>query len=255
LYQSGDKFPVDLDDIWMLVYSERGKAVRALKETFLENEDYSTFAQNGKTATGGYKKVGYKLSTSCMEYLIARKVREVFDVYRTVFKMVATGAVKVQQFNIPKNYPEALRELADQVERNEQLALENKQQSEKIRQDAPKVTYFEAFMQAAHGSKSVGIREVVKQAHIKSEKKFILWMLDKRILFRQKRDNRLQPYAEYTSCFDAVDFHDDANDYSGKQLLMNPFGKMNIVKRYHDEQPLEFDNPRDMFAGSSIVLA
>ena len=144
--------------------------------------------------------------------------------------------------------------LKEQRERNAQLEAENKQnqiviasQSEQIRKDAPKVSYFEAFMSAAHGSKAVGIREVVKQAHIKSEKKFITWMLDRRILFRQKRDNRLQPYAEWAKCFDAIDVHDDSNDWSGKQLLMNPYGKLKIVKKYHEEQPLEFDSPRNMF--------
>lgn len=52
-----------------------------------------------------------------MEYFIARKVREVFNVYRTVFKKIATGEVAV----LPKDYATALRELADQVERNQQL--------------------------------------------------------------------------------------------------------------------------------------
>ena len=144
--------------------------------------------------------------------------------------------------------------LKEQRERNAQLEAENKQnqiviasQSEQIRKDAPKVSYFEAFMNAAYGSKAVGIREVVKQAHIKSEKKFITWMLDRRILFRQKRDNRLQPYAEWAKCFDAIDVHDNSNDWSGKQLLMNPYGKLKIVKKYHEEQPLEFDSPRNMF--------
>ena len=144
--------------------------------------------------------------------------------------------------------------LKAQREENARLEAENRKnqvviasQEEKIKKDAPKVSYFEAFMQAAHGSKSVGIREVVKQAHIKSEKKFIQWMQDRRILFRQKRDNRLQPYAEYAKCFDTIDVHDSEKDWSGKQLLMNPFGKMKIVKRYHDEQPLEFDSPRDLF--------
>ncbi len=145
--------------------------------------------------------------------------------------------------------------LKQQREENARLVEANRksqaviaQQSEKILKDAPKVSYFEAFMRAAHGSKSVGIREVVKQAHIKSEKKFITWMLDRRILFRQKRDNRLQPYADYKACFDSIDVHDETNDWSGKQLLINPYGKMKIVKRYHEEQPMEFDSPMDLFS-------
>lgn len=85
LSEADEEFPVDLDEVWMLAYSERGKAVRALKQNFIEGDDYTTFAQTGKTATGGYKKVGYKLSVRCMEYFVARKVRPVFEVYRKVF--------------------------------------------------------------------------------------------------------------------------------------------------------------------------
>ena len=185
------------------------------------------------------------------------------EVYRLIFKSNAPNAEKFNSWLAEDVLPSirktgsysiqnlSRKELALMViqaeEENERLSLENKQQAEKIKTDAPKVSYFEAFMQAAHGSKSVGIREVVKQAHIKSEKKFIQWMQDRRILFRQKKDNRLQPYREYTACFDSVDVHDKEHDWSGKQLLMNPYGKLKIVKRYHKECPGEFAETRDMF--------
>lgn len=54
LSKSDNEFPINLDEVWMLIYSEKGKAVRALKENFIEGVDYNTFAQNGKTETGGY---------------------------------------------------------------------------------------------------------------------------------------------------------------------------------------------------------
>ena len=90
LYKSGDKFPVDLDEVWMLVYAERGKAVRALRQNFYEQEDYEVFAQNGKNSDGR-PKIYYRLSLECMEYFIARKVRSVFNVYREVTKRVVLG--------------------------------------------------------------------------------------------------------------------------------------------------------------------
>lgn len=112
---------------------------------------------------------------------------------------------------------------------------------------APKVEYFECFMTAEHGETNAGIREVVKQAHIKSEKRFINWMIEKNILFRQKKDNRLQPYAEYAKCFDIKDIHDKNNDWAGKQLKFNPYGKLKIVKMYQQQHPEEFDVTRDLF--------
>lgn len=81
--QGNENFPVNLDEVWQLVYAEKGKAVRALKKDFIENEDFVTVAQNGKG--GQFGSVDYMLSISCLEYFIARKVRPVFEVYRKVF--------------------------------------------------------------------------------------------------------------------------------------------------------------------------
>lgn len=85
LAKSSEQFPVNLDEVWMLVYAEKGKAVRALQENFIENEDYKVFAQNGKNSNGGRPTNEYRLSLPCLEYFIARKVRPVFEVYRKVF--------------------------------------------------------------------------------------------------------------------------------------------------------------------------
>lgn len=40
--------PVDLDEEWPLVYSEKSKAVRALRDNFIEDVDFITIAQNGE---------------------------------------------------------------------------------------------------------------------------------------------------------------------------------------------------------------
>ena len=83
LSKSDNEFPINLDEVWMLVYAERSKAIRALKANFIDGVDYKAVAQNGN----GTKFTGsdYYLSLSCMEFFIARKVRSVFEVYRQVF--------------------------------------------------------------------------------------------------------------------------------------------------------------------------
>lgn len=88
-------YPVNLDSCWMLCYSEKGKATRALKENFIESIDYQVLAQNGKNPKGGRPTIEYHLSVSCLEYFIARKVRPVFDVYREVFHKANEIAPKV----------------------------------------------------------------------------------------------------------------------------------------------------------------
>lgn len=104
LSKDSKEFPVNLDEVWPLVYAEKGKAVRALKsnELFVEGIDFILLAQNGKqegnngkqvNSWGGNNQVTYMLSVPCLEFFIARKVRPVFEVYRQVFHKVASGEI------------------------------------------------------------------------------------------------------------------------------------------------------------------
>lgn len=146
LSESDEDFPVNLDDVWPLVYSEKGKAVRALKsnDLFMQGIDYillpqngeqnetfsnlltqngkqdSPLAQNGKRlASGkfnGENKETYMLSVPCLEFFIARKVRPVFEVYRKVFHKVAErNAIPPRSFDITDSIglEETLQPLSD----------------------------------------------------------------------------------------------------------------------------------------------
>ena len=92
LSQSDNQFPINLNDVWMLAYAEKCVAVRALKKNFIEGIDFVSLDQNVKREVGGTIVHNYMLSTSCLEYFIARKVRPVFEVYRQVFHKVADKA-------------------------------------------------------------------------------------------------------------------------------------------------------------------
>lgn len=103
LSRGNEDFPVNLDDVWPLVYSAKEKAVRALKsnELFMQDVDYQVLAkngensevstQNGRKVLNGRPTDTYMLSVPCLEFFIARKVRAVFEVYRQVFHKVANG--------------------------------------------------------------------------------------------------------------------------------------------------------------------
>lgn len=100
LVKSGEDFPVNLDDVWPLIYSDKGKAVRVLTgdNGFIKDIDYKVFTQNGKNPVGGRPTIVYMISVSCMEYLIARKERRVFDVYRSVFHGCSSVAFSFGNF-------------------------------------------------------------------------------------------------------------------------------------------------------------
>lgn len=49
LSQTDNEFPINLDDVWMLAYAEKGKAVRALKANFIEGVDFCLAKMKSKT--------------------------------------------------------------------------------------------------------------------------------------------------------------------------------------------------------------
>lgn len=101
LSKSDNEFPINLDEVWMLVYPRKDHAVRELKNTFIENVDYQVFPKNGEQDSdnnwGGNNKTDYHLTVSCMEFFIARKVRPVFEVYRQVFHHTMQTAIEQNQ--------------------------------------------------------------------------------------------------------------------------------------------------------------
>lgn len=136
LSQSNNEFPVNLDDVWMLVYGRKQEAVRALtsNDQFIEGVDYQSVRKDAQqdleNSWGGNNKVDYKLSVSCLEFFIARKVRPVFEVYRQVFHKAINNLV------LPKTFAEALRLAAEQAEQLE------KQQA-RIEEMKPKEEFFD----------------------------------------------------------------------------------------------------------------
>lgn len=122
LSESDEDFPVNLDDVWPLVFGRKQEAVRALKNDkyFFEGIDYQPLRKDAQRADNGQfngaDKVTYMLSVPCLEFFIARKVRPVFEVYRQVFHKVAEGKISPRQpFDIaePIGLEETLQPLSD----------------------------------------------------------------------------------------------------------------------------------------------
>ncbi len=108
LIESGEKYPVFIDEVWPLVYERKDHAIRDLKNNFLESIDYQFLPKNGENK--GRPTDNYKLSIECLEYFIVKKVRAIFEVYRIVFHN------KIEK-SIPKTYSEALRLAADEYDK------------------------------------------------------------------------------------------------------------------------------------------
>jgi hypothetical protein len=126
LMQSNEPFPVNLEDVWQLVYATKSKAVQVLRrsELFMEGVDYQVLNQKVQNSGVLYRDgndanmVGrpastYMLSVPCLEFFIARKVRPVFDVYRKVFhKVVDTVQASTVSSFQPISYIDTLEPLS-----------------------------------------------------------------------------------------------------------------------------------------------
>jgi len=237
LSKLGDKFPVNLDDVWPLVYSAKEKAVRALvsSDQFMQGIDYEILATNGENTTVGRPVNVYMISISCMEYFIARKVRSVFNVYRDVFHKVIN--------KIPSSYSEALRMYADEVEARERaekeakLALEAKRISDNIIKEQAPMVEFAKTAEIAQETDML-IREVREklEAHgydiaeknlriLLEDNKFFAktgkrWLLSQRMIDRG--------YARYR-------YRDDDEFYGTNTVYVTPKGFQWIVSKISKE--------------------
>ena len=147
------EFPVNLDDVWPLVFGRKEEAVRALKNDrlFVENIDYQvlrknaenpdSFTQRSAKPQGGRPTNIYMLSVPCLEFFIARKVRPVFEVYRQVFHKVASGELmqpKAPAYSKPCDLATTLKpfvDYTDEIYKRWNRLFEDSNDSDKVIKD------------------------------------------------------------------------------------------------------------------------
>lgn len=138
LSQDDNEFPINLDEVWMMVYSQKVKATAALQDAFIEGIDFY-LSQNGKVIKSSEiqngVKVDYYLSIPCLEYFIARKVRPVFEVYRKVFHKVVTGRKEViyTEKEVKQQLLDAERQVREAVSTTNQLHARNAQLTAQVK--------------------------------------------------------------------------------------------------------------------------
>ena len=202
LSKSDNEFPINLDEVWMLVYPRKDHAVRALKENFIEGVDYQPLPKNGERSIKGLFQGGgteYRLTISCLEFFIARKVRPVFEVYRQVFHKVAKRELSRKELALMVLQAEEEKERLALA--NKQLEADNQQkqatieaQTSELKKQAPKVKYYDDTLQSVN---TLTTTQVAKERGMDAEK------LNKRlkeagIIYRQSGQWIIkQPYASW----------------------------------------------------------
>lgn len=175
LSKSDNEFPINLDEVWMLVYTRKSDAVEALQNSFIEGVDYQVLRKNPQNPNGGRPTTDYHLTVSCLEFFIARKVRPVFEVYRQVFH----HAVK-NPFSVPQTLSEALMLAAKQAEQLEVAQKQIEQKDRTIQANAPRVLFSQA-VETSDRSILIGeLAKILKQNGIEiGERRLFKWLREK----------------------------------------------------------------------------
>lgn len=148
LRNSGEKHPVDLDDVWGLCYQKKQRATSSLVDNYIVDEDYILLTENvkqtfSKEKRGGHNRKTYRLTIACFEHFIARKHKEVFEVYRQMFHKTmdeAESKKAMSQYDILVESALALRDhdrRISTVEEKVNMILEDKERNTKQLNEIP----------------------------------------------------------------------------------------------------------------------
>ena len=157
LSKKQEEFPINFDEVWMIVYEDKRSAIYELKDKFLQGIDYQTVRRKVKASNvAGYVWADeYKLTISCMEFFIARKVRPVFEVYRQIFHKATELDFKLPNFNNPA---EAARAWALEYEAKQQAQLEAKEAQDNVK----RLVHDSKTYTAGEIAKEVGLRSAIE---------------------------------------------------------------------------------------------
>lgn len=184
LSKSDNEFPISLDEVWMLVYGQKSDAVSALKSNFIENVDYQVLRRNPQNSNGGRPTNEYKLTVSCMEFFIARKVRPVFEVYRQVFHKVTKKEISRKEL--------ALMVLQAEEEK-EKLIIENQLLISENSRLLPKASFVDKIIDT--GGK-IDVGQAAKLLKLPFGRNKLFEELRKTGIFFKNRNEPKQQYIE-----------------------------------------------------------
>lgn len=174
LSESDNEFPVNFNEVWLLVYSDKKGAIKELKDKFMEGVDYQTVRQKtpASNLAGFVWSIEYHLSVPCLEFFIARKVRPVFEIYRQVFHKTIKRELSRKELAMMVIEAEEEKERLQAENEKQQKLLEEKTRENhnmmgKLIEQAPDVKYVKSTLNApttyttTQIAKELGMRSAV----------------------------------------------------------------------------------------------
>lgn len=198
-FKSENPYPVDFEEAWQwLDYSSKGKAKRLLTKNFIENEHYIFALPIGqaKNGRGGHNRESIFLSKDCFKDMAMLAETAQGKIARKYFRACETALKELKNkqaqntFKLPGSFPEALRLLASEVEKNQE-------QEKRIQKLLPMAEYgklsFNAIQSAPLSSFGKYLSDKVPGMGKNRISKFLI---ENKLVFRN-RQGMLEPYSQY----------------------------------------------------------
>lgn len=100
---SKEEFPVNFDEVWPLVYENRGNAKRELVSKFIDGIDYYFVQDNNIVRANKIRNgIAYEayLSIPCLEWFLVKKDKRLFEIYKKVFYNKYNSLSEVEKTDI-----------------------------------------------------------------------------------------------------------------------------------------------------------
>lgn len=229
---NGEPWLVGKDVAAALGYQNPSKALadHVDDEDKLNNETLLSLGQRG----------GWLINESGLYSLVlSSKLPGAKKFRRWVTAEVLPTIRKTGGYNLPKDFPSALRALADETERHQQTQADLKKSQNRAREmaqlvamtlvgaDTRKANYYDELVAK---NLLTSIRETANLLKVQ-EKEFVRWMIAGKFLYRGRRD-KLRPYANRIEegLFELKETSDDGTGRARVQTLVTPKGRETFLR-------------------------
>ena len=213
---------LDIKDINSVIRNFTSKQVVKLKNSDMQNVQFrklNNAGENFLTESGVYKLIMRSNKPYAEEFQDWISDDLLPTLRKTGGYVIENRAIDFVSNWLPNLDDTSKTVIAGMLEDNQKLRLENLQQKEVIEMQKPKADYFDALVNT---NLLTSFRDTAKELKVK-ESLFIQFLLDKKYIYRDKR-NKLKPMAQYVDdLFELKEFNN--GKYSDTQTRITPKGR------------------------------
>ena len=183
---------------------------------YVEGKHYYALAGEEKRSFINHRQIDDSSKNAAVLYLWTEKgawlhakslnTDQAWEAYEMLVDDYYTKAAVLQQWQMPQTYSEALRALAASVEETERLAAEVATKDEKIRIDAPKIRFYDHYMDSDDTMTFTNVGKMLSKTHATSisPQRLKKFLQEQEVLSKNKCDGIYPPRKGYEDYFKTV---------------------------------------------------